>query len=56
MSDPLASITLSYAAYAEVPADGQRWKFLDGEVFVTPHFLPHTSSRFSGCSALWKTT
>ena len=36
MSDPLASTTLSYAAYAEIPADGQRWEFLDGEVFVTP--------------------
>jgi Uma2 family endonuclease len=36
MSDPLASIPLSYAAYAEIPADGQRWEFLDGEVFVTP--------------------
>ena len=34
MSDPLT--TLSYAAYAEIPADGQRWEFLDGEVFVTP--------------------
>ena len=34
--DPLASTTLSYAAYAEIPADGQRWEFLDGEVFVTP--------------------
>jgi Uma2 family endonuclease len=32
----LASTTLSYAAYAEIPADGQRWEFLDGEVFVTP--------------------
>jgi Uma2 family endonuclease len=36
MSDPLASTPLSYAAYAEIPADGQRWEFLDGEVFVTP--------------------
>jgi Uma2 family endonuclease len=36
MSDLLASTTLSYAAYAEIPADGQRWEFLDGEVFVTP--------------------
>ena len=36
MSDPLASTTLSYAAYAEIPADGRRWEFLDGEVFVTP--------------------
>ena len=36
MSDPLSSTTLSYAAYAEIPADGQRWEFLDGEVFVTP--------------------
>ena len=36
MSDPLTSSTLSYAAYAEIPADGQRWEFLDGEVFVTP--------------------
>ena len=36
MSDPLPSTTLSYAAYAEIPADGQRWEFLDGEVFVTP--------------------
>ena len=36
MPDPLASTTLSYAAYAEIPADGQRWEFLDGEVFVTP--------------------
>ena len=36
MSDPLTSTTLSYAAYAEIPADGQRWEFLDGEVFVTP--------------------
>jgi len=36
VSDPLASTTLSYAAYAEIPADGQRWEFLDGEVFVTP--------------------
>ena len=31
MSNPL-----SYAAYAEIPADGQRWEFLDGGVFVTP--------------------
>ena len=36
MSDFLPSTTLSYAAYAEIPADGQRWEFLDGEVFVTP--------------------
>ncbi len=36
MSDPLTSTTLSYAAYAEIPADGQRWEFLDGEVFVAP--------------------
>ena len=36
MSEPLASTTLSYAAYAEIPADGQRWEFLDGQVFVTP--------------------
>jgi Uma2 family endonuclease len=36
MSDPLSSSPLSYAAYAEIPADGQRWEFLDGEVFVTP--------------------
>ena len=36
MPDPLASTTLSYAAYAEIPADGKRWEFLDGEVFVTP--------------------
>jgi Uma2 family endonuclease len=36
VSDPLASTTLSYAAYAEIPADGQRWEFIDGEVFVTP--------------------
>jgi hypothetical protein len=36
LPDPLASTTLSYAAYAEIPADGQRWEFLDGEVFVTP--------------------
>jgi Uma2 family endonuclease len=36
LSDPLESTTLSYAAYAEIPADGQRWEFLDGEVFVTP--------------------
>jgi Uma2 family endonuclease len=36
MSDPLSSTALSYAAYAEIPADGQRWEFLDGEVFVTP--------------------
>jgi Uma2 family endonuclease len=36
MSDSLPSTTLSYAAYAEIPADGQRWEFLDGEVFVTP--------------------
>jgi Uma2 family endonuclease len=40
MSDPLASTTLSYAAYAEIPADGQRWEFLDGEVFVTPALSP----------------
>ena len=36
LPDPLASTTLSYAAYAEIPADGQRWEFLDGEVFETP--------------------
>jgi Uma2 family endonuclease len=36
MPDPQASTTLSYAAYAEIPADGQRWEFLDGEVFATP--------------------
>jgi Uma2 family endonuclease len=32
----LASTALSYAAYVEIPADGRRWEFLDGEVYVTP--------------------
>jgi Uma2 family endonuclease len=32
----IPSTALSYAAYAEIPADGCRWEFLDGEVYVTP--------------------
>jgi Uma2 family endonuclease len=32
----LGFAALSYAAYAEIPADGRRWEFLDGEVYVTP--------------------
>ena len=35
MSGRLLSTPLSYATYAEIPADGRRWEFLDGEVFVT---------------------
>jgi len=27
---------LSYDAYAQIPADGRRWEFLDGEVHMTP--------------------
>lgn len=27
---------LSYDTYAQLPADGRRWEFLDGEVHVTP--------------------
>lgn len=27
---------LSYETYAQLPADGRRWEFLDGEVHVTP--------------------
>ena len=27
---------LSYEVYAQLPADGKRWEFLEGEVFVTP--------------------
>jgi Uma2 family endonuclease len=50
MSDPLASTTLSYAAYAEIPADGQRWEFLDGEVFVTP--APSPAHQFA-VQELW---
>jgi len=45
LPDPLASTTLSYAAYAEIPADGQRWEFLDGEVFVTP--VPSPAHQFA---------
>ena len=51
MSDPLASTTLSYAAYAEIPADGQRWEFLDGEVFVTP--APSPAHQFA-VQMLWQ--
>jgi Uma2 family endonuclease len=31
-----ASPALSYAAYAEIPDDGRRWEFVDGEVYATP--------------------
>jgi Uma2 family endonuclease len=36
MPESLPSKPLSYAAYAEIPDDGKRWEFLDGQVFVTP--------------------
>ena len=35
----IPSTALSYAAYAEIPADGNRWEFLDGEVYVTETYF-----------------
>jgi Uma2 family endonuclease len=36
----IASTALSYAAYAEIPADGCRWEFLDDRVDVSPPPTP----------------
>jgi Uma2 family endonuclease len=42
---PSTSTPLSYTAYAEIPADGCRWEFLDGEVYVTP--VPSPAHQFA---------
>jgi Uma2 family endonuclease len=36
MEPPTTLRPLSYEAYAQIPHDGRRYEFLDGEVYVTP--------------------